>query len=255
MVRVLTALPVYNEVTHLNAVLDKVLQTSSDVLVVDDGSTDGTLELLKARHDVRVVRHSINRGYGAALRTAFAYSRRHHYQALVTLDGDGQHEPRRVPQFVAALRDADIVSGSRYLSMFDSDTQPPHDRLAINQQITAGLNCRLGLNLTDGFCGFKAYRVASLSRLQLSEDGYAMPLEFWVQASKQKLKIRELAVPRIYLDETRSFGGVLDNATIRLRHYREVLKRSLHAAKLPEPSQCIVEQVCEVSNLALSLCG
>ena len=64
----LTALPVYNEVDTVNAVLNQVLQYSPEVLVVDDGSTDGTRELLEARKDIRVVRHSPNQGYGAALR-------------------------------------------------------------------------------------------------------------------------------------------------------------------------------------------
>jgi dolichol-phosphate mannosyltransferase len=88
----------------------------------------------------------------------------------------------------------------------------------------------LGLQLTDAFCGFKAYRVPSLSRLRLTEDGYAMPLELWVQAVAAGLRIIEIPVPLIYLDESRSFGGSLDNGEIRLRHYREVLQGSLRAA-------------------------
>jgi len=99
----------------------------------------------------------------------------------VTLDCDGQHEPRRIPRFVAACREpeVDIVSGSRYLKHFARDVRPPADRRRINHEITAVLNERLGLHLTDGFCGFKAYRVEALKLLQISEPGYAMPLEFW----------------------------------------------------------------------------
>ena len=71
--RFLTALPVYNEVRHVTSVLDEVVKHASEVLVVDDGSTDGTRELLALRDDVSVVSHPKNRGYGAALRTAFEY--------------------------------------------------------------------------------------------------------------------------------------------------------------------------------------
>src|SRR5437762_35754 len=120
--RFLTALPVYNEVRHVSAVLDEVLRYSPEVLVVDDGSTDGTSELLAARPDVYVVRHERNLGYGGALRSAFEYTLAHGYEVLVTIDCDGQHQPRRIPLFVAAAGDADIVSGSRYLQHFEGDS-------------------------------------------------------------------------------------------------------------------------------------
>ncbi len=162
--RFLTALPVYNEAAHAGGVLDQVLRYSPEVLVVDDGSTDGTSELLAARSDIRYVRHGKNQGYGAALRTAFEYSLNEGYDVLVTIDCDGQHEPQRIPEFVAASERAQIVSGSRYLEVFDDQSMPPEDRRRINMQITAELNQRLGLNLTDAFCGFKAYRCRAARR-------------------------------------------------------------------------------------------
>lgn len=85
----------------------------------------------------------------------------------------------------------------------------------------------MGIELTDAFCGFKAYRVESLKKLELTETGYAMPLELWVQAACQKLKVVEVAVPRIYLDENRSFGEVLDNADTRLKYYHDVINAAL----------------------------
>jgi glycosyltransferase involved in cell wall biosynthesis len=232
--RTLVALPVYNEAAHVDQVLDEALCHGHEVLVVDDGSTDGTSELLTARRDVRVVAHRRNRGYGAAVRSAFDFALRGRYEALVTIDCDGQHEPGRIPRFVEALsaggsREVDVVSGSRYLRQFPGDSQPPEDRRLINRLITRELNRRLGLNLTDAFCGFKAYRVAALGRIDLSEPGYAMPLEFWVQAAELGLRIIELPVPLIYLDENRSFGGALDDARTRLSVYRTVLQRSLSA--------------------------
>ena len=116
--RSLTALPVFNEARHVTAVLDEVSRYSREILVIDDGSTDGTTELLaarvKAKHDIRVVTHNENRGYGAALLSAFAYAQEHNFEKLVTIDCDGQHEPQRIPQFFAACTpDVDLVSGSR----------------------------------------------------------------------------------------------------------------------------------------------
>lgn len=227
--RWLTALPVYNEAQSVQSVLDEVGRYSEHVLVVDDGSSDGTAELLDRRGDIRVVRHDQNQGYGAALSTAFCYAIEHGFDGVVTIDCDGQHEPKRIPRFVAAGKSVDIVSGSRYLKQYPGDSEPPAQRRWVNQQITAELNRRLGLHLTDAFCGFKAYRVDAIKRLNLQETGYAMPLELWVQAAARELKIIELPVPLIYLDEKRSFGGVLDDAATRLEYYHQVLDRSVAA--------------------------
>lgn len=229
--RSLTALPVYNEVGHVRDVLAEVRRYSSDILAVDDGSTDGTREVLEGIPGIRVLRHEKNQGYGAALLSAFRYAREQGYDVLLTIDCDGQHEPRRIPQFVQAALDADIVSGSRYLQAFEGDSQPPPDRRRINQLITAEINERLGLNLTDAFCGFKAYRVDVLQQLEVSEPGYAMPLEVWVRAAAAGLRIVELPVPLIYLEEERSFGGSLDDSETRLRYYRQLLEQSLDTVK------------------------
>jgi glycosyltransferase involved in cell wall biosynthesis len=226
--RFLTALPVYNEAEHVSAVLDEVRRYSPDVLVVDDGSTDGTAELLAARDDIRIVTHKHNQGYGAALSSAFRYAQRFVYDVVVTIDCDGQHEPQRIPRFVAACQggNVDIVSGSRYLKKYDGDSEPPAQRRWINMQVTAELNRRFGLALTDAFCGFKAYRVEALKGLRITEKGYGMPLELWVQAARAGLRVVELPVPLIYLDEKRSFGGVLDDAATRLQYYHLVIDRS-----------------------------
>ena len=104
---------------------------------------------------------------------------------------------------------------------------PPEDRRQINRIITDEVNARLGLKLTDAFCGLKAYRVAALRKFHPTDDGYAMPLELWVQAAKLGLRIREFPVPLVYLDEHRSFGGALDDAQTRLAHYRACMDRAL----------------------------
>jgi dolichol-phosphate mannosyltransferase len=222
--RWLTAIPVYNEAAHVRAVLAEVRKYSPDILVVDDGSTDDTSALLNAEPDVRRITHPANRGYGAAVATAFQYAVEQDYDVLVTMDCDGQHEPARIPVLLEALHDCDIVSGSRYLRDFRQDTPAPTDRRFINATITREINARYGLNLTDAFCGFKAYRADALAKLRITEAGWGMPLQLWVQAARLRLRVQEIGVPRLYLDPSRAFGGMLNDPEQRLAYYRQVLR-------------------------------
>jgi dolichol-phosphate mannosyltransferase len=221
--RVLTAIPVYNEERHVERVLAEVRRYAGPILVVNDGSTDRTGELLARQEGIEVITHPQNRGYGAALVSAFQHALTKGYDALVTMDCDGQHEPARIPVLLEALDDADIVSGSRYLRDFHQDDSAPEDRMRINRVVTAELNARIGLHLTDAFCGFKAYRRCALARLRITEPSWGMPLQLWVQAARAGLRIKEVGVPRLYLDPTRAFGGVLNDATERLAYYRGVI--------------------------------
>lgn len=227
----LAALPVFNEVDSVKSVLNEVKHHIDDILVVDDGSTDGTATVLDECFGVEVVTHQKNRGYGAALISAFEYAIENQFDGIVTLDCDGQHQPKRIPEFIRAARDADLVSGSRYLQYFDDDSEPPQERYAINRQITEEINARLGFELTDAFCGFKAYRTESLQQMQITDPGYAMPLQLWVEAAAANLRITEIPVPLIYLDLNRSFGGVLDEADTRLNYYQDVLDQAIDSVR------------------------
>lgn len=230
--RILTALPVFNEATHVRSVLREVLTHAENVLVVNDGSTDDThAALIEFQDRIHIETHESNRGYGAALRTAFDHALRYGYDVLVTIDCDGQHQPGLIGRIAATVDEpdshADMVSGSRYLKDFRDNSVAPADRKRINMQITRCLNEKLGFKITDAFCGFKAYRVSSLADLDITDNGYAMPLQLWVQAADLNWSISEFPIPRVYLEEDRSFGGSLDDAAIRLAHYRSVLNREL----------------------------
>jgi glycosyltransferase involved in cell wall biosynthesis len=224
--RVLTALPVFNEERHVAGVLARVIEYADDVLVVNDGSTDQTAREVGKFHSVRMITHEQNAGYGAGIRTAFEAAIAGGYDVLVTIDCDGQHEPSLIPSIAAAVgEDWDMVSGSRYLRKHAGDSAPPAERRRVNETITQVLNDRLNLRLTDAFCGFKAYRVEALKSLHITDLGYAMPLQVWVQAVAANWRITEFPVPLVYLDEERSFGGALDQTEVRLAHYREVLNK------------------------------
>jgi glycosyltransferase involved in cell wall biosynthesis len=236
-VRLLIAIPVYNERKYVQTVLDKVRRYGHDILLIDDGSSDGTGEYLAdlgGKSDIHLIRHPVNRGYGQSLIDAFRYADRHGYDWVITMDCDEQHEPEMIPEFVRHIRmdQADIISGSRYLqSKLDGDL-PPGDRRAINATITAIINDLFGWNLTDSFCGFKAHRVTAMRKLDLTESGYAFPLQLWPQAHEAGLRITEIPVRLIYNDPTRHFGGLLDDAAVRLQHYKDVLAAELRRIKV-----------------------
>ena len=230
--RILVGIPVYNEQRYVTRVLSEVRRYAEDVLVIDDGSTDATPALL-ARQPVEVIRHATNRGYGRSMQDMIRWARFDGFDWLITMDCDEQHEPAALPDFLAAIErdDLDVVSGSRYLDTHPENDRPPEERRRINGMITRELNDRLGLELTDSFCGYKAYRVRALDRLTLDVNGYAFPMQFWVQAVAAGLRIGELPVRLIYNDATRSFGGPLDNHDHRLSHYRKVLEREMDACQ------------------------
>ncbi|MBK8270881.1 MAG: glycosyltransferase family 2 protein [Planctomycetes bacterium] len=227
--RLLVAIPVFNEQRYVADVLGKIIEQGHDVLVIDDGSTDGTPDILRQFDGISVIRHPENRGYGQSMIDAFDYASREGYDWIITIDCDEQHEPELIPEFIerAMTDDVDVVSGSRYLMAMPGNTPAPGDRRHINMYVNELLKERLGLELTDSFCGFKAYRVTAMDRLCLSIPGYAFPMQFWVQAVRSGLRVVELPVPLIYNDPNRHFGGILDDPQARLQHYREVFESEM----------------------------
>ena len=161
------------------------------------------------------------------MRSAFEFAASHSYEALVTMDADWQHEPSKIPQFFDLLTGFDLVSGSRYLEEDPLNDQAPKDRRNINAEITKLINQITNFNITDAFCGFKAYSVKALSKLNLSEDGYAMPLQFWIQANHFQFKIREMSVPRIYSDPNRQFAGPIKDPSVRLSYYHQIIEKEV----------------------------
>jgi len=229
--RLLIAIPVFNERKYVQQVLSKVLKIHGEVVLIDDGSTDGTAELLAARQDIHLIRHDRNMGYGQSLIDGFNYADQCGYDWVITMDCDEQHEPERIVDFIKAIEtdEWDIISGSRYLKQMSGDDLPPVDRRTINAKITDLINETFGWNLTDSFCGFKAHRVSAMRNLHLTETGYAFPMQLWPQVFRGGLRVTEIPVRLIYHDLTRHFGGVLDDADRRLKHYLDVFHEELTA--------------------------
>lgn len=231
----LVAIPVFNEESHVRSVIAEITCCVCDILVVDDGSTDRTPRILARlqRHmpGLRILRHRVNMGYGKSLIDVFDYAVRNKFDYLITLDCDEQHEPVDILEFVMAVGREDIVSGSRYHPQSRcKGIPPPEERRKIGCEIVARINEVTGYNLTDAFCGFKIYRVDSLEKLSLTEHGYGMPIQLWMQAWRAGLTIAEKPIALKYLDSQRTFGGELDDGETRRRYYHAIIDRELAAA-------------------------
>ena len=198
-----------------------------DILVVDDGSTDETPRILKEAKIDSLIRHETNQGYGKSLIDGFGFGRKNGYTYLVTMDCDAQHEPEYIPAILKELKGFDIVSGSRYLPDSDHISQPPEDRVEINRTVTKLLIEHTGYSITDSFCGFKGYRVEALKDLRLTECGYGLPLQLWIQAKRAGLSVREIPVPLIYKDQGRDFKRTFESKEARLRYYLQVMEKEL----------------------------
>lgn len=221
----LIAVPVYNEEAFVAPVLSRVREVASDrILVVDDGSTDGSVSEAASVEGVEILRHAQNEGYGRSLIDAFHYALAGGYESVITLDCDEQHDPSLIPLFLELVEDWDIVSGTRYSPASRACGDVPLERQRINERITRLVNDLTGYTLTDAFCGYKAYRTTGLAKLSLSEAGYAMPLQLWLQASRAGLTVTETPVPRIYHDADRTFGRDLDSPEQRLEYYLQVVE-------------------------------
>ena len=225
-------IPVFNEAESIKEIINKVRATcpDSDILIIDDGSTDETPQLLEKEKDIHLIEHSENEGYGKTLIDGFNFSVAKGYEYVITIDSDKQHQPEEIRNFtdIIGTGDWDVISGSRYLKYNeDKLAEAPKDRRKVNQRITQKINKLTGYNLTDSFCGFKLYKVSSLKKLNLKEHGYGMPLELWIQAWKQGFRIREVPVALIYLDKETDQTSTHRNVFKRYRYYLKIIEKEI----------------------------
>jgi len=199
--KIIAAIPCFNEERCIGSVVIRVKKFVDSVIVIDDGSTDATAEIAtEAGADVH--RHPQNQGYGAAIRSAIINGRRLRADALVTIDGDGQHDPKDIPKLVRPLIDgeADIVVGSRFLR---KGRKPPFYRRLGQRVLTSVTNIGSGKSLSDSQSGFRAYSAKALKELNLSESGMSVSSEIQFAVSKGALRVAEVPIEVTYLERAK----------------------------------------------------
>lgn len=194
-------IPAYNTAASLPDVIGGVLRfvAPEDVLVVDDGSSDGTREVAE-QVGVHVVSHPVNRGKGAALKTGFFWALDRGYEAVITLDADGQHDPDSVPDFVRKWKEtgADFVVGSR---MADRRGMPL-ERLCSNTLTSWVVSRRAGQRIEDSQSGYRLIAAEVLRRVSLETDGYEMESELLIKAARMGFQVTSVPIRTVYADET-----------------------------------------------------
>jgi glycosyltransferase involved in cell wall biosynthesis len=195
----------------------RAVDPSLDVLVVDDGSEDGTDGAARAA-GADVVRHEVNRGKGAALKTGFDYAAEHGYDAIVTMDGDMQHDPAAIPAFLEALREGkgDIVVGSRMRAVGDM----PGIRIWTNRTTSRVVSALAGQEIPDSQSGYRIMRTVVVSGLPLATTRYDTESEVLIRAGRRGARIASIPIESIYTGGVSHINPFVDT----LRFVRLVLR-------------------------------
>lgn len=224
--RVVVGIPAFNEERMIARVVLCAQRVADHVVVCDDGSTDLTGEIA-GRLGAEVIRHERNMGYGAAVRSLFRRARELDADVLVTLDGDGQHDPAEVPVLAAPALDgrADIVIGSRFLSNAKRSDVPGYRRLGI-RVITRLTRAASDSGISDAQSGFRAYGRRALSSLGLAENGMGASVEALVEAKAKGLIVAEVPVSCRYrgLDKTSTFHPLRHGVGVAMSVVRLVVE-------------------------------
>lgn len=202
--KIIVVIPAFNEQAAIGEVVRKSLQYADDVLVVDDGSADGTCEIAREA-GASILKHPTNFGKGVSLKDAFGQVEG--YDVVVTIDGDGQHNPDEIPILTEPILEdrADFVNGSRYLNGFDENT-PAYRRVG-QTVLDIATNITAGTSVTDSQSGFRAFRESTISCYRFRDPGFGIESEMIADAAENNLRILEVPITVKYDVENSSTKG------------------------------------------------
>lgn len=189
---IVACIPAYNEEATIARIILLTKKYVDRVIVCDDGSTDLTGEIASGLGAL-LVKHSQRKGYGAAIQRLFNEAQKLNADVIISLDGDGQHDPNEIPKLIEPIvnGDANVVIGSRFLD--ENNNVPRLRRIGIDA-ITRLTSAASGIKLGDAQSGFRAYSEGALKRLELNENGMGASAEILLKIAEKNIKIVEVPI-------------------------------------------------------------
>jgi len=201
--------PAYNEEGNIAKIIKKTRKYVDEVVVVDDGSKDKTQEAAEKANAI-VLRHIVNLGKGAAMKTGCDFAVKNGAKFVVVLDADAQHDPKDIPRFAEKLKEYDLVFGYRKASR----NMPLVLRFG-NRFISSIVRILYNIKLKDTQCGFRAFSKQAYEKIRWNASDYSMESEMISRAGKQNLKYVQIPIQTIYADKYKG-TTVLDGIKIVL---------------------------------------
>jgi glycosyltransferase involved in cell wall biosynthesis len=215
--RTCVIIPTYNEAREIGRLVKEVKLQNLDVLVVDDGSTDETPQIAET-YGATVLRNEVNQGKGASLVKGFNYAIGLGYDAVVTMDGDGQHLPEDIPYFIrlAQYSDSALIIGNR----MQKTKNMPLVRFLTNRFMSLLISRLAKQTIPDTQCGFRLIKKQVLDTVNLVTDRYEIESEIILKSSQHGFKIESVPIKTVYLEEKSRINPLMDT----LRFFKFIIK-------------------------------
>jgi glycosyltransferase involved in cell wall biosynthesis len=212
-------IPTYNEAKHLGLLLHDIKNYLSDIIVINDGSSDSTAQVAASCGAV-VITHLHNQGKGSSLIKGFAYALEAGFDSVLVMDGDGQHRPQDIPKFLAAAQDASrgLIVGNR---MHDPRHMPKVRRLT-NRIMSWYISRIAGCAIPDSQCGFRLIRKEALLRFNFLTTKFEIETEMFIEASRLGITVVSIPIQSVYQDEKSHINPFIDT----VRFFRYMFRRA-----------------------------
>jgi glycosyltransferase involved in cell wall biosynthesis len=191
-------IPTYESAKHLPYLLDRIKNISPKlkIIVVDDGSTDSTSKVLESFNQIVVIKHKINRGKGAALKSGINKAKELGFEYAITIDSDLQHSPDLIPSFIELQRksNVDLIVGKREFSL----KKMPIHRILSNTITSFLISLRVGTRVHDSQCGYRLIKIKDINTSFFRENGFQFESEFLIKMLLSGKKLAEIPIDTIY---------------------------------------------------------
>jgi len=193
--KIFAVIAAYNEEKHINKVIKKTKKYIDNVIAVDDGSKDKTAKKAKKSKAI-VLRHVVNLGKGAALKTGCDYAVKNKADIIVLIDADAQHDPKEIPKFLENIKSCDVVLAYR-----KQNRNMPLVLKFGNWLINKTIKFLYGIKIKDSQCGYRAFTIKAYKRLRWNASDYSIESEIIAKIGKHKLSYKEIPIETIYSDK------------------------------------------------------